>query len=593
MRVTRSIAVAVTAIVVVSSCGESPSDPASATDASAEGDAAAGDATTAPEGSSTTDGASPGADADASDASALAPALPTWSRTFGTHTSRDYLPSAILRVLQTDDRNFFAITSSGVAALKTDGSVLWRSTFAQHNAVDVVKAASGTVMLLNRLSATPDSKHRAQVVEIELATGVEQRGIMLGAPLPALDAGSDAAMDASADAAAVFDGDIEPKLLLRAADGGYLVIAELDHANIWLAKLDPNLSLLWQRAIDQSSIGFYGAVANPDGSFALAGYASDDAVVATVGPGGDILWSKRYGAGAGAGDYARGIVRKPDGAYVVVGDSTFPGDSGHGGANEIWAFEIDGAGAFRWQKTFESGGSDLAWNVTLRHDGNVTIAGILDGSPWLATLDGTGNVAWQKKYAPPSGDASAPVASSSLSQLVATDDGGYLLGGSMLWKKWSTFGEGSVGWLVRADGDGNVAACAAFSDVTSTTTTTAAAPLDVTLSTTTTSVPLVQTALIERSNPQPGEISRDECTGTSTTWGSGEIGASCTCSPGVRCVGPSSGCAFGLSCVGHYSNGGNAIGDCAARCATTPNCTAGGTCRYLTVGNTNMGAWCY
>jgi hypothetical protein len=135
------------------------------------------------------------------------------------------------------------------------------------------------------------------------------------------------------------------------------------------------------------------------------------------------------------------------------------------GGYDYWVVKVDWAGNKEWDRAFGGGSDDFFWTVVATSDGGYLLGGgSLSGAGgnkssngfggwdyWVVKVDGTGNKEWDRAFGGSQDDY--------LTSVVATSDGGYLLGG------WSSSGAGgnksssSFGdrdyWVVKLDGAGN------------------------------------------------------------------------------------------------------------------------------------------
>jgi hypothetical protein len=161
-----------------------------------------------------------------------------------------------------------------------------------------------------------------------------------------------------------------------------------------------------------------------DGGYIVAGYSSstdvipnhggtDFFVVKTDGQG-NMIWQKSFG---GSDDeWLTGGVVLSDGYIFLGSTSSNDGDVfGNNGMTDVWIIKIDLNGNFVWQKTF--GGSQEDWGnaivQTFDADGSVNgfiiaassmssdhdVTGNYGGYDyWIANLDLSGNLLWQKNF---------------------------------------------------------------------------------------------------------------------------------------------------------------------------------------------------
>jgi hypothetical protein len=354
--------------------------------------------------------------------------------------------------------------------------------------------------------------------------------------------------------------------------------AEID-AIPWLMSISGDGSVAWERRIITSDyVSVDALVAGDDGLVAMGGQAyvgatGVDAWVAALDSTGAEIWSRSLGSASidGIDDLAS----TPGGGWVALGHT-----DGYGAGDlDVWVVKLDSAGQIEWQKTYGSTGPDSGTTVAVRAGGGYSFAGLLDGTPWLAALTADGSVEWERTYVP-----DGTVGSVGSVRSLGTDDGGHLVTATIA--PLETLFTPRDLWALHVDVDGQVEACAVAQAQPSS----AVAASDAIA----TDFPIAVETISTHSpidDPMPTEAHDSyvdaQCgAGESTSWGTTGFLGSCSCPPGALCVGPTTGCGYDLTCVGR-TNGAT----CSVRCGTNDTCP-GSTCTIISVGETNLGAWC-
>jgi hypothetical protein len=235
--------------------------------------------------------------------------------------------------------------------------------------------------------------------------------------------------------AATFEKAISPNYsyaqdVQQTSDGGYVVGATFSTTSYvaLIAKLDSTGNLQWQKQYEYSngSAALYALKQTSDGGYIWAGYLQDSstyneiAIVAKVDSSGKIQWQQTYSAAA----YATDIRQTTDGGYIVGGVT--PIVSGMNPAPylvvEGWIAKLDSSGKVQWQKVLSSSQSVMTNSVIQTADGGYALTGLADANVVVAKLDSNGNVKWQSLYTSPS---SLGIGYS----IVQTSDGGFIVGG--------------------------------------------------------------------------------------------------------------------------------------------------------------------
>ncbi len=283
---------------------------------------------------------------------------------------------------------------------------------------------------------------------------------------------------------------------LSTADGGYFFAGDSYSPNsgnktensngttdYWVIKTDANGTIQWQNTIGGSAYDvLYDAHQTPDGGFIIGGYSSSgisgdktesnlgeqDYWVLKLDNTGAITWQNSLRTNKN--DMCTSIHPTSDGGYIIGGFSAggINGDktTASKGLDDFWILKLDATGNILWQKSIGGSGSDLL--VTLRQttDGGYIVGGSsisnLSGDKtensngaydyWIMKLNSTGNIIWQNTIGGSDMDA--------LSDVIQTNDGGYLIGG------YSSSGisgdktEANLGsddyWILKLDELGNI-----------------------------------------------------------------------------------------------------------------------------------------
>lgn len=173
-----------------------------------------------------------------------------------------------------------------------------------------------------------------------------------------------------------------------------------------------------------------------------------------------IQWEKTLG-GSGT-DLAYCIRQTADGGYILVGEtnSTNGDITGNNGTTDFWVAKLDASGALQWQKALGGSGDDRGYAVSPTSDGGYIVAGATnsqDGNVtglkglydfWVVKLTSTGTITWQKCYGGNNIDEAKSVQQ--------TADGGYIVAG---WARSNNLditvnNGGSDFWVIKLDAAG-------------------------------------------------------------------------------------------------------------------------------------------
>ena len=275
--------------------------------------------------------------------------------------------------------------------------------------------------------------------------------------------------------------------LQQTADGGYIIAGDTESVNGdvtdnlgfsdgWLIKLNASGTVEWQKTIGGSSYDYAKSVLqDTNGNYVVGGYSytvagGRDYWVVKLNASGDIIWQKTLG-GSGA-DTGYSICQSTDGSYIIAGyTNSSDGDvTGNHGGYDFWLAKLDTSGNLVWQKTLGGTDSDVAFFVSPTTDGGCVATGYSESNNgdvtgnhgnypgggrhdyWAVKLDSYGNLEWQKSLGGSGEDIGTCIRQ--------TAEGGYIISG------YTKSGNGDVNpleykgntdyWVVKLNPSGNV-----------------------------------------------------------------------------------------------------------------------------------------
>ena len=153
-----------------------------------------------------------------------------------------------------------------------------------------------------------------------------------------------------------------------------------------------------------------------------------------------LQWERFFGADNY--DAAPSMVETRDGGFLLTGNKS----------DDLWLLKTDGRGRQTWEKQINNGfgGTQEAFSVIRAHGSGYVIVGhdyhytnYWYDDAWLLKVDEAGELAW------PIRSFGEPTQNEQAQCVVATADGGYILGG------YATTNGVRCPWLVKTDADGN------------------------------------------------------------------------------------------------------------------------------------------
>jgi hypothetical protein len=247
----------------------------------------------------------------------------------------------------------------------------------------------------------------------------------------------------------------------------------------WFISVDTNGNIIWTKTYGGSGDDICADMKpTPDGGFILFGtsYTDNNYGQVTGNHGGGDYWLVKIDSigslqwqkclGGSDFEYASKVDVTQDSGFICIGyTDSYDGDvTGVHGHYDAWVVKVNRFGSIQWQQTF--GGTDFDYGMCVHAtDDNGAIVGGYSGAPdgniscfyhggsddaWIAKLDSSGNIEWQKCYGGSDADG--------VRCITPTSDGGYICAGG------TTSNDGDVSgnhggidiWVFRIDHWGNL-----------------------------------------------------------------------------------------------------------------------------------------
>jgi hypothetical protein len=234
---------------------------------------------------------------------------------------------------------------------------------------------------------------------------------------------------------------------------------------------------VWEKSFSKYNYNVLRSIVpTPDSGAILAGSShssegpQDGYWIVKISRTGSKQWDKLFGGNSS--DFLSTIIPTSDGGYLLGGGSSsgISGDKSEAsrGSSDFWIVKISSTGSKEWDKTFGGSSRDYLSSIVPTPDGGYLLGGDsysgISGDKseanrgdeytndyWVVKIDSTGNKQWDKTFGTSSSDY--------LESVIATADGGYLLGGYTgggLEGDKSDSSRGSVDfWIVKITSSGN------------------------------------------------------------------------------------------------------------------------------------------
>ncbi len=196
--------------------------------------------------------------------------------------------------------------------------------------------------------------------------------------------------------------------IIQSSDGGYAMTgyATTDTSSMWdilLVKVDSEGNLQWEKTYGCPNDDFgYSLIQSSDSCYVIAGWTNSlrgvggQVYLIKTDAQGNLLWNKTYNGLVG-----NSIVESSDHGYVVAG-YTYLQETGY----TIYLVKTDSSGNVQWTKTIKENNLNVFANCIIKSskDDSYIVAGYTSNStqkalnPYLAKIDGYGNITWSKRY---------------------------------------------------------------------------------------------------------------------------------------------------------------------------------------------------
>lgn len=178
------------------------------------------------------------------------------------------------------------------------------------------------------------------------------------------------------------------------------------------------------------------------------GHDDDSGWLVSLGPGGDIRWSRTYATGAVTSDRLEKMIPADDGGYLLAGEAQTGTLNSQG-----WLVRVNATGGTIWSEMYGRSSKHNTVNAVIETaDGGYLFVGRATpenkdwGDAWVVKVGSDGDVQWRRTFGGPDSDGASAVRQ--------TENGHYFVAG----KTESYRGEqaGSDIWLLKLDSDGSL-----------------------------------------------------------------------------------------------------------------------------------------
>ncbi|HEA81575.1 MAG TPA: hypothetical protein ENI01_14055, partial [Maribacter sp.] len=273
--------------------------------------------------------------------------------------------------------------------------------------------------------------------------------------------------------------DDEAYEIQRTNDGGYIIGGSSESIDgdigankgakdCWVVKLDNLGNIVWETSLGGSgNETIHGIQQTTDGGYIVGAFSSSsdgdvsgnngmrDFWIVKLNASGNLVWETSLGGSKD--DILESILQTEDGGYVAAGFSSSADGNvteNNGGA-DAWVVRLDASGSLIWETNLGGSGGDIAVSVDQTIDLGFILAGYTSTAEnkrdlWVAQLDASGSLVWEKKLGGSENDEAISVQQ--------TLDNGFIVGG------YSNSSNGNVGenqgssdaWIIKLNVSGEL-----------------------------------------------------------------------------------------------------------------------------------------
>ncbi|MEL6477502.1 MAG: hypothetical protein AAFR17_09250 [Pseudomonadota bacterium] len=318
----------------------------------------------------------------------------TWERVYGTSADdKAYgvvpLPGGDFLAAGNTRPNNGANYDAWLMRVSPAGTLLWEEGFGGGGADefhDIALLPSGTVVAAGHTRSTGAGGSDGWIIRTD-AQGRMINERVLGGP-----------------------GDDRIRSVASLADGGYLLVGESASESrggddLWVLRAGSDGEILWQRRFGGAGDDRgYDVIALSDGGMAIAGQSwigpqrGYDLWILRLDPDGSLLWERTLDTDRF--EMATALVETPAGDLAIIGTVGVNGTL----SDDLWAATLSADGDLLWSARHGGMGRDTGWGLDVTPGGDLLIAaitwsgGAVAGDAWILSLDPSGKKLWERRF---------------------------------------------------------------------------------------------------------------------------------------------------------------------------------------------------
>ncbi len=242
--------------------------------------------------------------------------------------------------------------------------------------------------------------------------------------------------------------------VIQKSDSGYIILGNkssfVGNTDVYIVRTNNTGNIVWDKAYGGSEVNWADDIKpTADGGYIITGYMNIpdnndyNIMLLKTDSGGNTEWLKNYGGSNW--DLGHSVVETADSGFIVAGETYSFGN----GNNDVFLLKTDKNGDSLWSEFYGGSDTDIAYDVSVCHDGNFIITGYTNSfgkggfDSYLLKITPSGDTLWTRTY----GDTLDDKTFSG----IETQDHGFVFTGSTM--NFNAMGQDGV--IFKADSAGN------------------------------------------------------------------------------------------------------------------------------------------
>ncbi|MFA4852551.1 MAG: T9SS type A sorting domain-containing protein [Bacteroidales bacterium] len=197
--------------------------------------------------------------------------------------------------------------------------------------------------------------------------------------------------------------------VIQKSDSGYIILGNksgfVGNTDVYIVRTNNTGNIVWDKAYGGSEVNWAEDIKpTADGGYIITGYMNIpdnndyNIMLLKTDSGGNTEWLKNYGGSNW--DFGHSVVETADSGFIVAGETYSFGN----GNNDVFLLKTDKNGDSLWSKFYGGSNTDIAYDVSVCHDGNFIITGYTNSfgkggyDAYLLKITSSGDTLWTRTY---------------------------------------------------------------------------------------------------------------------------------------------------------------------------------------------------